>query len=75
MKAAGFEKAVSFNLQEVIVLYEPASVEELALSISHPQMYLFNIFHWLLSILPYLTRQRIIYASGHAACRPYPLSY
>ena len=37
-------------------------------------MYLFNIFHWSISILPYLTRQRlpIIYASGHAACRPYP---
>ena len=27
-KAAGFEKAISFNLQEAIVLYEPASVEE-----------------------------------------------
>ena len=35
-------------------------------------MYLFNIFYWLLSILPYLTRQRIIYASGHATCPPYP---
>ena len=34
MQAAGFEKAISFNLQEVIVLYEPASVEELASSIS-----------------------------------------
>ena len=34
MKAAGFEKAIVFNLQEAIVLYEPASVEELASSIS-----------------------------------------
>ena len=34
MRAAGFEKAISFNLQEVIVLYEPASVEELTSSIS-----------------------------------------
>ena len=33
MKAAGFEKAISFNLQEITVLYEPASVEELAFSI------------------------------------------
>ena len=34
MKVAWFEKAISFNLREVIVLYEPASVEELASSIS-----------------------------------------
>ena len=33
MKAAGFEKAISFNLHEVTVLYEPASIEEIALSI------------------------------------------
>ena len=40
MKAAGFEKAISFNLQEVIVLYEPASVEELAFSIdSSPDVF------------------------------------
>ena len=39
MKAAGFEKAISFNLQEVTVLYEPASVE-LALSIgSSPDVF------------------------------------
>ena len=38
--AAGFEKAISFNLQEVIVLYEPASIEELALSIgSSPDVF------------------------------------
>ena len=42
------------------------------LSYTCPQMYLFNFFHWLLSILPYLTRQQIIYASGHAACWSYP---
>ena len=40
MKAAGFEKAISFNLQEVTVLYEPASVEELASSIrSSPDVF------------------------------------
>ena len=74
MKAAGSEKAISFNLQEVIVLYEPASVEELALSVSLSPDVLFNIFHWSLSILQYLARQQlpIIYASGHAACRSYP---
>ena len=33
MKAARLGKAISFNLQEVIVLYEPTSVEELELSI------------------------------------------
>ena len=33
MKFAGFEKSISFNLQEVIVLYEPASVEERAFSV------------------------------------------
>ena len=44
MKAAGFAKAISFNLQVVIVLYEPASVEELALSIGlTPDVFVLNL--------------------------------
>ena len=59
MKAAGFKKAIYiyFNLQKVIVLYEPASVEELGLSITLSPDVLFNIFHWSLSILQYSARQ------------------
>ena len=57
MKAAEFEKAISFNLQEVIVFYEPAGVEELELSIDLC-IYLLSLIN-LLSMLHYLTRQRL----------------
>ena len=66
-----------YIFQFTVVLYEPASVEELGLRIALSPDVLFNIFHWSLSILQYLARQQlpIICASGHAACWPYPCHF